>query len=43
MDELVEKKRLTKEESAPLRHDLTIVGLVGSIDNDMSATDITVS
>ena len=42
VDELVEKGRLTKEETVHLRHNLTIVGLVGSIDNDMSATDITV-
>ncbi|KAI9208938.1 phosphofructokinase-domain-containing protein [Polychytrium aggregatum] len=34
--------RLTTEESAGLRENLTIVGLVGSIDNDMSSTDITI-
>ena len=41
VDELVALKRLTAEESEHLRNDLTIVGLVGSIDNDMSSTDIT--
>eukprot|EP00842_Homolaphlyctis_polyrhiza_P001454 jgi/Hompol1/2309/HPOL_005935-RA len=42
VDELISSNRLTKEESEHLRNDLTIVGLVGSIDNDMSATDITI-
>ncbi|KAH6574794.1 hypothetical protein BASA50_002592 [Batrachochytrium salamandrivorans] len=42
VDELVQLGRVTKEESNHLRSDLTIVGLVGSIDNDMSATDITI-
>lgn len=42
VDELVATGRLTKEESDHLRTDLSIVGLVGSIDNDMSATDITI-
>ncbi|KAL5036354.1 hypothetical protein BDV3_005050 [Batrachochytrium dendrobatidis] len=42
VDELIKQGRLTKEESEHLRSDLTIVGLVGSIDNDMSATDITI-
>ncbi|KAG2736176.1 hypothetical protein G9P44_000266 [Scheffersomyces stipitis] len=41
LDELIETARLTKEEVAPYRH-LTIVGLVGSIDNDMSCTDATI-
>lgn len=39
--ELVETKQLTEEQSAPYQH-LTIVGLVGSIDNDMSSTDTTI-
>jgi 6-phosphofructokinase 1 len=30
------------EECCHLRENLTIVGLVGSIDNDMSSTDITI-
>ena len=42
IDELVSNGKLTKEESFHLRADLTIVGLVGSIDNDMSSTDITI-
>ena len=41
VDELLTKGRLTTEESEHLRKDLGIVGLVGSIDNDMSDTDIT--
>ena len=41
VDELVSLGRVTAEESSHLRSDLGIVGLVGSIDNDMSATDIT--
>lgn len=39
--ELVDSGRLTKEEVSPYEH-LTIVGLVGSIDNDMSGTDVTI-
>ncbi|KAI8913669.1 phosphofructokinase domain-containing protein [Gorgonomyces haynaldii] len=42
VDELVAKGRLQQHECEHLRQDLTIVGLVGSIDNDMSATDITI-
>ncbi|KAL2918906.1 6-phosphofructokinase, alpha subunit [Polyrhizophydium stewartii] len=42
VDELVATGRVTKAECAHLREDLAIVGLVGSIDNDMSATDITI-
>ncbi len=42
VDELVATGRVTKAQSAHLREDLTIVGLVGSIDNDMSCTDITI-
>lgn len=42
IDELVSIGRLTVDESANLRSGLSIVGLVGSIDNDMSATDITI-
>lgn len=41
LTELVEKAQLTEEEAAPYKH-LTIVGLVGSIDNDMSSTDMTI-
>lgn len=39
--ELVESKELTKEQVEPFKH-LNIVGLVGSIDNDMSSTDATI-
>ncbi|KAI9354855.1 phosphofructokinase-domain-containing protein [Zopfochytrium polystomum] len=42
VDELVSTGRLVEEECSHLRHHLTIVGLVGSIDNDMSSTDITI-
>lgn len=41
LDELVHTKELTIEEVAPFKH-LNIVGLVGSIDNDMSSTDATI-
>lgn len=41
IEELVDTGRLTAQEVAPYRH-LTIVGLVGSIDNDMSSTDATI-
>ena len=39
--ELVEKGQLTEEQIKPYEH-LNIVGLVGSIDNDMSGTDATI-
>ncbi|KAG0796372.1 hypothetical protein G6F16_002053 [Rhizopus arrhizus] len=39
--ELLESNRITQEESETYKY-LTIVGLVGSIDNDMSSTDITI-
>ena len=39
--ELVETKKLTSEQVAPFKN-LTIVGLVGSIDNDMCYTDATI-
>ncbi|KAI8893560.1 phosphofructokinase-domain-containing protein [Globomyces pollinis-pini] len=42
VDELVTQGKLTVDESKSLRNDLAIVGLVGSIDNDMSSTDITI-
>ncbi|RKO83802.1 6-phosphofructokinase subunit alpha, partial [Blyttiomyces helicus] len=42
VDELVQTGRAVEAECAHLREDLTIVGLVGSIDNDMSLTDITI-
>jgi 6-phosphofructokinase len=41
-DELVATERLKAEEVAHLREHLAIVGMVGSIDNDMSSTDITI-
>ncbi|KAI9352043.1 phosphofructokinase-domain-containing protein [Obelidium mucronatum] len=41
-DELVATGKLTLSECEHLREHLTIVGLVGSIDNDMSSTDITI-
>ncbi|PSN66951.1 6-phosphofructokinase [Corynespora cassiicola Philippines] len=41
LEELVEKKELTSEQVAPYKH-LNIVGLVGSIDNDLSMTDATI-
>ncbi|KAJ3391966.1 6-phosphofructokinase, alpha subunit [Chytriomyces hyalinus] len=41
-DELVDTGKLTTLECEHLREHLTIVGLVGSIDNDMSCTDITI-
>ncbi|KAF2814037.1 6-phosphofructokinase [Mytilinidion resinicola] len=39
--ELVEKGELTAEQVEPFKH-LNIVGLVGSIDNDLSMTDATI-
>ncbi|KAI9244769.1 6-phosphofructokinase [Sporodiniella umbellata] len=39
--ELLAQDRITAEEAETFKH-LTIVGLVGSIDNDMSSTDITI-
>jgi 6-phosphofructokinase 1 len=41
LKELVEAGELTPEQTAPFTH-LNIVGLVGSIDNDMSGTDATI-
>ncbi|KAF1798054.1 6-phosphofructokinase [Mucor lusitanicus] len=41
VDELKNTNRITQEQ-ADAYHVLTIVGLVGSIDNDMSSTDITI-
>lgn len=41
INELVAKGDLTKDQVKPYNH-LTIVGLVGSIDNDMSMTDNTI-
>lgn len=41
LDELVSKGELKKEQTQPFQH-LNIVGLVGSIDNDMSSTDATI-
>lgn len=41
LEELVEKKELEASQVEPFKH-LNIVGLVGSIDNDMSGTDATI-
>ncbi|KAF2712452.1 6-phosphofructokinase [Pleomassaria siparia CBS 279.74] len=41
LKELVETKELTEQDIAPFKH-LNIVGLVGSIDNDLSMTDATI-
>ncbi|KAF9116015.1 6-phosphofructokinase, alpha subunit [Mortierella sp. AM989] len=41
LEELVKTNELTAEEIEPFAH-LNIVGLVGSIDNDMHSTDITI-
>ncbi|CAO3700457.1 unnamed protein product [Rhizopus stolonifer] len=41
LSELKKTNRITAEEAETYKH-LTIVGLVGSIDNDMSCTDITI-
>ena len=41
VDELVQKGELKAEDVEPYRH-LNIVGLVGSIDNDLSGTDATI-
>ncbi|KAI9226051.1 MAG: 6-phosphofructokinase [Piptocephalis tieghemiana] len=41
LEELVSTKRLTEKEALLHKH-LTIVGMVGSIDNDMSSTDLTI-
>ncbi|ODV63601.1 6-phosphofructokinase subunit alpha [Ascoidea rubescens DSM 1968] len=40
-DKLIKQKRLSIDQVNPFRN-LTIVGLVGSIDNDMSSTDSTI-
>lgn len=41
VDELLTKGELSKEQAQPYRH-LNIVGLVGSIDNDLTGTDATI-
>ena len=41
LEELVQKKEITAKAAKPLEH-LTIVGMVGSIDNDLSGTDATI-
>lgn len=41
LDELVSKNELTQQDIQPYQH-LNIVGLVGSIDNDLSMTDATI-
>lgn len=41
LEELVENKELEQKQVEPYQH-LNIVGLVGSIDNDMSGTDATI-
>jgi 6-phosphofructokinase len=42
LDELVSMGKFTADEVSHYREDLAIVGLVGSIDNDMSCTDLTI-
>ena len=42
IDELIATKALEESECSLFRSNLCIVGLVGSIDNDMSLTDITI-
>lgn len=42
IDELLQSNRITEAQAEPVKQMLTIVGLVGSIDNDMSSTDITI-
>lgn len=42
LDDLIKAGRLTADECLGLRENLTIVGLVGSIDNDMSLTGTTI-
>ena len=42
LQELVESGKLTENEIQEYKDHLTIVGMVGSIDNDMSMTDITI-
>ncbi|KAJ3316844.1 6-phosphofructokinase, alpha subunit, partial [Gonapodya sp. JEL0774] len=39
---LVESGHLTPHEAEPYKHKLTIVGMAGSIDNDMGRTDLTI-
>lgn len=41
LEELVSTKQLTPDQIKPFKH-LNIVGLVGSIDNDLSMTDATI-
>lgn len=41
IEELVSTGELTEEQTLEFKH-LTIVGMVGSIDNDMSGTDVTI-
>ncbi|ROT37612.1 6-phosphofructokinase type C [Sodiomyces alkalinus F11] len=41
LQELVASNELTEQQVAPYQH-LNIVGMVGSIDNDMSGTDVTI-
>jgi len=41
VDELLKNNEITEEEGEKYRN-LTIVGMVGSIDNDMAATDLTI-
>ncbi|OCK82226.1 6-phosphofructokinase [Lepidopterella palustris CBS 459.81] len=41
LEELIQKQELTEEQVEPFKH-LNIVGLVGSIDNDLSMTDATI-
>ena len=41
LQELIAKGQLSEEQTTPFKH-LNIVGLVGSIDNDMASTDATI-
>ncbi|KAF2085051.1 6-phosphofructokinase [Saccharata proteae CBS 121410] len=41
VQELIDTKQMTEQQVAPFRH-LNIVGLVGSIDNDLAGTDMTI-
>lgn len=42
IEDLLKEERITPAEAEPVKKALTIVGLVGSIDNDMASTDITI-
>ena len=42
IEDLLKDGKITAAQAEPVKKSLTIVGLVGSIDNDMSSTDITI-